>query len=90
MNAFKTEFQTDFMHAKIKMNETQNPMYNVSFWISKICWLLCTNHPIIQSNQAKLIPSMVVMILFNFNTSVENDPAFRIILCILTLISNRL
>ena len=31
MNGFETKFQTDFMHAKIKMKETQNPMYNVTF-----------------------------------------------------------
>ena len=54
MNGFETKFHTDFMHAKIKMKEIQNPMYNVSFESSRICWLLCTNHAIIQSNQAKL------------------------------------
>ena len=53
MNGFETKFQTDFMHAKIKLKETQNPMYNFSFWFSKICLLLCTNHAMIRPNQAK-------------------------------------
>ena len=54
MNGFETNFQTDFVHTKIKMKETQNPMNNYSFWFSKICWFLSTNHAIILSNQAKL------------------------------------
>ena len=37
MNGFETKFQTNFMHVKIKMKQTQNPMYNVSFWFSKVC-----------------------------------------------------
>ena len=91
MNGFETKFQTDFMHAIIKMKETQKPMYNVSFWFSKICWLLCTNHAIIRPNQAKLYSiEGCLMILFNSNTSPENDPAFQIICYILTLIPNRL
>ena len=35
INGFETKFQTDFMHAKIKMKESQNPMYNVCLWFSK-------------------------------------------------------
>ena len=41
----------------------------------------------IKSSQA-LFHRWLLMILFNSNTSAENDPAFRIIRCILTLIPN--
>ena len=58
INGFETKFQADVMHAKIQMKETQNPIYNISFWFSKICWLLCTKHTIILSNQAKLFYAM--------------------------------
>ena len=67
-------------------------MYNVSFWFSKMCWLLCPNHAIIRSNQANLIVfhRWLLVILFNSNASPENDPAYRIIRFILTFIPNKL
>ena len=70
------------MHVKIKMKQTQNPMYNVSFGFPKYVHMygLCTNHAIIKTNQAKLYSIDVCSFLFP-----EYDPTFRIIHCILTL-----